>query len=68
MLREKPIHRLYSCPKNVSNEWDRYNSEVYVYGPGRQPLDLDKKYRVDMSIYRKEEPRMPSHNLTEAVK
>jgi hypothetical protein len=68
VLREKPRHRLHSCPKNVSSEWDRYNSEVYVYGPGRQPFELDKKYRVDMRIYKKESQRMPSHNLTEAAK
>jgi hypothetical protein len=44
--------KIRSCKKHVLREWDRFNSDVYVYTPGKQPNDLNKKYQVDMHLYK----------------
>lgn len=66
--QHRTAHKIISCPKNVLKEWDRYSSEVYVYGPGKQPVDIDKKYRVNMSMYKIGRPKKANHILTDATK
>lgn len=50
-----------SVPKNTLREWDRYNSEVTVYGLGQQPIELNRKYNVDITKYELGRPKKPNY-------
>jgi len=57
--------KVKSCAKNVLREWDRYNNEVTVYGLGKQPMELNKKYKVDMYKYYLGRKKRPTGELSE---
>ena len=49
-------------------EWDRFGSEVYVYGLGLQPVELDKKYYVNMEIYKLKKAKPQIFEMSEEAK
>lgn len=60
--------KIKSCAKNTLREWDRFGSEVYTYGLGKQPQELNKKYKVDMHIYHLGRPKKPTHELSDLAR
>ena len=60
--------KVKSVPKNTLREWDRYNSEVYVYGLGAQPQELNKKYKVGLGCYELNPPKPREYEMTEYTK
>ncbi len=54
-----------NCAKNTLREWDRFGSEVYVHGLGIQPIEPNKKYNVDMQIYKHKKTKPKVFTLSE---
>ncbi len=52
----------------MSNWCDRYSSEVVVYGLGQKPVELEKKFNVDMYKYEIGVPRKPEYKLSQTAR